>query len=439
MPSMYGETNLDFKPGSDIFVLSDLAQYHKKISDMAREYTKKGQAVIVFFADAAMIQSFQDSPFKNPDWTVLTEESENKSSLFRKATISGNCTLSSASYGRGTDFVCRDQKVIDAGGVVVIQAFFSSSPSEEIQIKGRTARQGAKGRYFMVILRADLLPLFSDEDSLNNAIQSRDIYNTLNTLRTNSYETSVQTLQSKVSSALRVHNISIQLRHHLLESHSRSKAWELLLLINTEYLSLHSKPPPRYYIIMNLDESGSMSGNRWIQLLAAVKSFIVNRISKCTQAGYPCEDILSIICYADDAREVPGLMDIPLTNHVLNVIQRNLVQQGGTTDFARGIALSIRKFESVNLDGMIPVFLFMTDGECSTGDNEMVHLYQKFQQYDLQVFVIGFGSEAGQYKTRLQRLAQLGDGEYHHGDTGDVLQQEFERVATTLSSPVMHT
>jgi preprotein translocase subunit SecA len=43
-------------------------------------------------------------------------------------------------FGRGTDFICFDKDVDAAGGVLVIQTFLSEDYSEEVQIKGRTAR-----------------------------------------------------------------------------------------------------------------------------------------------------------------------------------------------------------------------------------------------------------------------------------------------------------
>jgi hypothetical protein len=49
-------------------------------------------------------------------------------------------TLFVRDFGRGTDFICHDDTVISRGGIVVIQAFYSIDKSEEIQIRGRTAR-----------------------------------------------------------------------------------------------------------------------------------------------------------------------------------------------------------------------------------------------------------------------------------------------------------
>lgn len=60
-------------------------------------------------------------------------------------------TLMTNSFGRGTDFVLLDQKIKDKGGLHVIQCFLSLDESEEVQIKGRTARQSNNGSYDCVL------------------------------------------------------------------------------------------------------------------------------------------------------------------------------------------------------------------------------------------------------------------------------------------------
>jgi preprotein translocase subunit SecA len=69
---------------------------------------------------------------------------QTKEFVISKAATSGQITLSTAIFGRGTDFFCKCEKVEKAGGVHIIQAFLSTEASEEVQIKGRTARQGKK-------------------------------------------------------------------------------------------------------------------------------------------------------------------------------------------------------------------------------------------------------------------------------------------------------
>ncbi len=76
------------------------------------------------------------------DCFVLEESLNNieKENLIKKCTYSGSITLATRKFGRGTDFICRDTNVEANGGVHVIQTFFSEELSEEVQIKGRTAR-----------------------------------------------------------------------------------------------------------------------------------------------------------------------------------------------------------------------------------------------------------------------------------------------------------
>ena len=100
------------------------------------------------------MEAFYNSDHMN-DWKesnavrMITEEEDpsGKEAAFLRATESGAITLLIREYGRGTDFKCFDSKVLGAGGVHVIQAFFSVDIAEEMQIKGRTARQGAEGSY----------------------------------------------------------------------------------------------------------------------------------------------------------------------------------------------------------------------------------------------------------------------------------------------------
>ena len=429
MPSMYGETDLDFKPQSDVFVLSDLDQYFKKIREMAMEYTSKGNAVLIFFNDQTRIDSFQNSNYSMPDWNLLIESTEDKSNLFRKATCYEQCTLSSKAFGRGTDFVCRDQQVIDAGGVVVIQTFFSTNPSESIQIKGRTARQGAKGIFRVVLLETDLLTFFSDEKTLKNEVQSRALYTELQTIRDKKYENGVLELKDKVVAASEINKVSLNLRSALLSNYDKKIIWSYLVKINHSFFS--TAMASNYYIVMCLDYSGSMEGEPWTHLLQAVDAFSDDRLTKCKQTGKICNDILSVVCYNHEAQTVVD--DIFLQKNISSLIQ---ITPSGKTSFAAGISRSISQFENTDMGGRTPVFLFMSDGGCKDGDNEMITLNQKYSSLGMKVFVVGFGRGANE--KRLRRLADICSGYYYFGATGDLLKHEFERIAYTLSSPVLH-
>jgi preprotein translocase subunit SecA len=67
------------------------------------------------------------------------------------------------SYGRGTDFACRDQGLIRNGGVHVISTFFPADESENKQINGRTCRQDDPGSSVKIMFLDDLQYLNASE------------------------------------------------------------------------------------------------------------------------------------------------------------------------------------------------------------------------------------------------------------------------------------
>jgi preprotein translocase subunit SecA len=98
-----------------------------------------------------MLKFYGSTMMKSIKKTVsVIDETLSKSQrdgLFLHATLQGSITLMIRDFGRGIGFKCFDAQILQVGGVHVIQAFFSTEKSEETQIKGRTARQGANGSY----------------------------------------------------------------------------------------------------------------------------------------------------------------------------------------------------------------------------------------------------------------------------------------------------
>ena len=83
------------------------------------------RAVIIFFKNKDKLNLFYNckafAEYKENcfclDETLNTEE---KNNLIKKATYAGRITLATRKFGRGTDFICSDRGVEDAGGVHVI-------------------------------------------------------------------------------------------------------------------------------------------------------------------------------------------------------------------------------------------------------------------------------------------------------------------------------
>jgi len=124
----------------------------KKRREPSDQASNVQRAVLVFFDSAETLRSFESShTFQSMKLLAcsVTEEasSSERNAAVLRATEKGAVTLLIREYGRGTDFRCFDKRMLDAGGVHIIQAFFSVEPSEQIQVMARGARQGKDGSY----------------------------------------------------------------------------------------------------------------------------------------------------------------------------------------------------------------------------------------------------------------------------------------------------
>ena len=119
MPSVYGETQLKFdKFGDSMHIEASLDGYQRKITDEVNHKVREGRAVIVFF-EAGQLDAYTSSAYfkKVGGANVLHERLDPKARDFiiRKAATHGQATFASESFGRGTDFFCKDSKLTNAG------------------------------------------------------------------------------------------------------------------------------------------------------------------------------------------------------------------------------------------------------------------------------------------------------------------------------------
>jgi len=164
-PSAYGNSQFKFDENSN-FNVTNQNDYFKLITDniergLQGKLPGTKRAILVFFENSKKLYEFFESNFYSKFKTktkIITEEIDydEKVRYIKLATLTDSITLLTRIFGRGTDFISNDDIVINQGGVHVIQTFFSDNLSEEIQIKGRTARQGQTGTYEMILLENDL-------------------------------------------------------------------------------------------------------------------------------------------------------------------------------------------------------------------------------------------------------------------------------------------
>lgn len=157
MPSVYGNNQLVFAGNTiEDVKIESTAGYFATIANEIRKRLDKDskgntvlvkRAVLVFFRTKSMLDQFYASRVLSDlgikeKVKLITEHvsKDEKEGLIAQAMTTGSITLLTAELGRGTDFKCYDDRINNSGGVHVIQTFVSDSLSEEMQIKGRTAR-----------------------------------------------------------------------------------------------------------------------------------------------------------------------------------------------------------------------------------------------------------------------------------------------------------
>lgn len=164
VPSTFVKKQLQILP-TQIVLGSSIAKFHEAIYDDIEKRLREGRTQLIVFESYEKLTVFEEylrgkpihhSDYKFPE--ILTEQltSLKRDGVISRAVGRKKITLMTRTFGRGTDFVCGDQEVMDSGGVHVLLTFFPSNTSEEIQIKGRTCRQDNNGSFKMLLYGADL-------------------------------------------------------------------------------------------------------------------------------------------------------------------------------------------------------------------------------------------------------------------------------------------
>ena len=220
-PSMYHEQKRDFEPTNPNYVrlAKNEDEYYNLIVDeienrLSPTTNIEGErSVLVFFREADEISKFRDSSyfakFKEKA-QVLNELTASKSAdrdnIIKKATVHGMVTLATRMFGRGTDFKIFDDRMKKAGGMHVLQTFFSSNLSEEVQIQGRCARQGNKGSYSQVLLSTSVAKDFDVSVSTIASWASAEVYTHLARLRHEKGSEVVRQLREQATARLKEHD-----------------------------------------------------------------------------------------------------------------------------------------------------------------------------------------------------------------------------------------
>ncbi|KAL7561438.1 hypothetical protein ACA910_009294 [Epithemia clementina (nom. ined.)] len=293
VPSVYGQSNFQFDAaGEGIHIEQTESDFYHKITEVILDVTKQKRAVIVFFCDVSRLREYKSSSFYKKlgrNVKLLTEDmsADDKGFVVKKAATAGQITLCTASFGRGTDFFCKDDVVQRNGGVHIIQAFLSDELSEELQIKGRTARQGKKGSYQLILLEPDLEKNFGIKAGSKDSIAREDRYEWLSCAREKKHESYCHVMDANLENATEKDKKSRELLNVLLkgnEQKGHDLFKELYFTVKTQSLAANTEIDLAFVI----DVTGSM-GPYTSAIFATVKTLVDKQgaVMGRLQANYP--------------------------------------------------------------------------------------------------------------------------------------------------------
>ena len=453
--SVYRGTNLTWDAaGTGIHVEVNLAHYFCKIADVINTYSRqdnrKHRPIIVFFENGTRLEEFRRSEsYRNvKDNTavhILTEATPSDSRDFyvKKAGSLGQVTLSTKIFGRGTDFISRDKDVKDLGGVHVLQTFLSESLSEEVQIKGRTARQGQKGSFSQVLLLEDAKIKKNNEEVYKKdtlqyfGLAGIDEYESwslggrrkkLHEMRMLKKEEQSIAIEEAVFEATERHRMSHEYfdallnrdetnaKEYLIRNHGHFKKSEVQAIVQ-----------PLHFVFV-LDQSTSMGnstskGTRYDELRTSFDAFKKKRLES-GDAG----DRVSVILFSDNMKHLAKMVawnEVPALSF-----------NGGGTKFEYGLRGAEEALARDSSGRYRPVIIFMTDGD-NNGDQastntSMQTIDNKYKEKGLITRFIAFGGGADQ--SSLQSMAQLcTDGIVKANDIGD-LEQTFLQIEAEVAA-----
>eukprot|EP00048_Salpingoeca_helianthica_P005522 m.88664 g.88664 ORF g.88664 m.88664 type:complete len:671 (+) comp13632_c0_seq2:4786-6798(+) len=267
LPSVYVK-GLKFDVAKDLVVVPAEKHSARIIAAMqaVAPVTCEGQVyrrpIIVVFDTERDLQQFRDladfkAAFKDARVNLMTEllSASHKASIVSQATTPNTVTLITRSFGRGTNFMCFDRKL---GGVHVLQTFFADDLAEEVQIKGRTARQGYPGSYSVILADAPLVQRFSSltKSQVVSEAPAR-LYTLLDDLRKAEFETSYRKRIDDIKGLLESHNVTVTFVRNLIAS-NREECRKTLREWNAAMVAGGPPRTPRTLVL--LDGTGSMGG-----------------------------------------------------------------------------------------------------------------------------------------------------------------------------------
>lgn len=203
---------------------------------------------------------------------------------------------------------------------------------------------------------------------------------------------------------------------------------ELLIAATSEPAVVAERKPTDVMIV--LDRSGSMSGEKIAQARAAVLQLV-------RQLGP--QDRFALVTYADDASVALPLAPVDERSSARSAAARiaEITADGGT-NMSSGLDLGIDMIERARVAGRVPHVILISDGLANAGDESLEGLSNRARRAARGEYVlstIGVGADFNEYL--MHALADAGTGNYYFlessHDLSNVFAREFDAARTTVA------
>ena len=297
----------------------------------------------------------------------------------------------------------------------MIQAFVSDDISEEIQIQGRTARQGKSGTYSLILAESEIVKLGLDAARVQN-MQAEECYRHLEIARKKVQSERSKKMDEVLAKANELDDQSHAYFDALTDGNCKSARERLHSL----YKQLGSaRLTGQYHVVCCYDESGSMGGVPWADLQQAHQT--------CMRTLQQMAGVkVSIVQFSSNARIVLNLADAKVAAGT------NLEFHSGGTSFKPPLQLALQLFRSglQKHSELTPVLLFMSDG--GNGDGSCFETIRSMEKEipGLVLHAVIFNQTDS---PRLREMVEAAtDGHFHVSADGVSLKNTFSSIASSL-------
>jgi Mg-chelatase subunit ChlD len=177
-------------------------------------------------------------------------------------------------------------------------------------------------------------------------------------------------------------------------------------------------------VVLVVDRSGSMNGQKFLDLIDAIDTFT------STLNGTPVDEQVGLASYSDYATS-----DVPLTEDLSTITSAlRRLRVGGYTSISRGMrAGEVILNDSSGVEFVERTMIVMTDGLHNRGP-EPREVATDLAANGVTIHTITFGADAD--RTRMQEVASIGGGRHYHADNGLQLREIYREIALTLSTMI---